>query len=112
MLSNRISGCTLTHWIINEKKWQKMPEDLQNILSLGLKAGALRAVLYYYDDEPRNRKHFKMTTLSDADWAKIQASQDRRYEEIAKISERTAKLVQIYRDYNAEVEGFGWYRCK
>lgn len=112
MLSNRISGCTLTHWIINEKKWKKMPEDLQNILSLGLKAGALRAVLYYYDDEPRNRKHFKMTTLSDADWAKIQASQDKRYDEIAKISDRTAKLVEIYRDYNAEVEGFGWYRCK
>ncbi len=111
MLSNRISGCTLTHWIANEKAWNKMPKDLQDLVTMGLKAGGLRAILYYYDDEPKHRKYFKMTTLPEEDWNKIKASQDKRYDEIAKTSERCAKLVQIYRDYNKEVSELGWYRC-
>lgn len=112
MLSNRIAGCTLTHWIANEKAWNKLPKDLQDLVTMGLKAGALKAILYYYDDEPKHRKYFKMTTLSEEDWAKVKASQEKRYDEIAKISERCAKLVQIYRDYNKEVQELGWYRCK
>ena len=111
-LTNRIAGCTLTRWMVNKDAFEKLPQDLQDLMELGIRAGALRAILYYYDDEPKQRRKFKMTTMPAADWAKIKESMDKHMDEIAKTSERAAKLVKIFREYNAEVQELGWYRCK
>ena len=110
-LENRIAGCTLTRWMVNKAAFEKLPEDLQSLMELGIRAGALRAILYYYDDEPKKRRHFKRTRMSDADWNKIKLSMDKRLDEIAKTSERAAKLIDIYRGYNKEVKELNWYRC-
>lgn len=109
-LTNRISGCTLTRWMANGKAFNKLPKDLQDLMEMGIRNGALKAILYYYDDEPKNRRKFKMTTMPDQDWAKIQKSMGEHLKEVAKTSERAAKLVKIYQDYNKEVIELGWYR--
>lgn len=111
-LTNRIAGCTLTRWMANKRAFENLPKDLQDLMEMGIRNGALKAILYYYDDEPKNRRHFKMTTMPKEDWAKIQASMDKHLDEVAKTSDRVAKLIKIYRDYNKEVEELGWYRCK
>ncbi len=109
-LTNRISGCTLIRWMANGKAFKKLPKDLQDIMEMGIRSGSLKAILYYYDDEPKNRRKFKMTTMPDQDWEKIKQSMNGHLSEIAKTSERAAKLVKIYQDYNKEVVELGWYR--
>jgi len=111
-LTNNIGGNALLNYLANEKSWKALPPDLQQIIIVGLKAGALKKLLYYYNGEPANWKYYKTTSLSTEDWAKIRASQEKRWAELAKKSPRCAAIVKIYMDYNKEVEDAGWFRCK
>ena len=48
-----------------------------------------------------------MTSIPDAEWAQVEAEAHKFWDEVAKKSKRCAKVVDILKKYNAEMEKAG-----
>ena len=48
-----------------------------------------------------------MTSIPDEEWATVEAEAHKFWDEIAQESDRSARVVQILRDYNATMEKAG-----
>ena len=109
-LDNPINGAWLCWWLINEDTWNSLPAHLQDVLVTGLKAGALDALIYYYEGEAASRKYFTVTHMPAEEWNQLREYALSQWDSYAEASPRAAELVQIIRDYNAEVESTKWWR--
>ena len=87
-----------------------MPTDWQAIIEMAVGDLSERQLVYYYEGECACQENFTITTMDDEGWAKLGESAMRKWDELAQTSPREAKIVQILKDYNAEVEAVGWWR--
>ena len=65
---------------------------------------------FKYDGESWGREPFTVTTLSEDDEYELMKFAWEYWDEQAAVSERAAQVVQIYKDYNSELEGYKWHR--
>ena len=110
LLHNPINGAWLVWWIMNEDTWNSLPEDLQDIILNGMKAATVDTLLYYYEGEAACRKYFTVTHMPAEEWNQLSEYALGKWDGYAEASPRAAKLVQILRDYNTEVETAKWWR--
>jgi len=109
-LTNNISGAWIGHFFANMDRWKEVPEHLQALLKLAFDSSHLYRQWWYWGGEAGlrvNGTKMKLTTIPDAEWATVEEAAHKFWDEIAAESEIKAKVVQIFKDYNAAMAKAG-----
>lgn len=114
-LTNNISGAWIGSYFANSNSWEKVPEHLKTLFRLCMDSSHYYRQYWYWGGEAKLRTSgtkMKLTSIPDEEWNQVIAEAHKFWDEIAKVSPRTAKVVQIFKDYNATMEKAGSpYRC-
>ena len=103
-LTNNISGAWIGHFFANMERWNAVPPHLQKLLETCFEQSHYYRQHWYWAGEADlrvNGPKMKLTTIPAAEWSKVEAEAHKFWDEIAKTSPRCAKVVQIFKDYNA-----------
>ncbi|WP_409522426.1 TRAP transporter substrate-binding protein DctP [Nitrincola sp. MINF-07-Sa-05] len=103
-LTNNISGAWCGSYFANSKKWDELPDHLKELFKLCMDSSHYYRQHWYWGGEARLRTEgtkLELTTIPDAEWATVEAEALKFWDEIAETSPRCARVVQIFKDYNA-----------
>lgn len=114
-LTNNISGAWIGSYFANSERWAEVPEHLKTLFRLCMDSSHYYRQYWYWGGEAELRvkgTKLKLTTIPDKEWQTVEDEAVKFWDEIAAKSERCAKVVQIFRDYNAAMRKAGLpYRC-
>lgn len=103
-LTNNISGAWIGSYFANSEKWEALPPHLQALFKLCMDSSHYHRQHWYWGGEAKLRTSgtkMKLTSIPDEEWATVEAEAHKFWDEIAKKSKRTAKVVKILKEYNA-----------
>jgi TRAP-type mannitol/chloroaromatic compound transport system substrate-binding protein len=109
-LTNNISGAWAGSFYANMDSWNKLPDKLKELLKVTMDASHYYRQWWYWGGEAKLRVEgtkMKLTTIPDAEWAQVESAAVKFWDEIAKESEIKAKVVKIFKEYNAVMEKAG-----
>ncbi|MGJ0534789.1 MAG: TRAP transporter substrate-binding protein DctP [Methylocystis sp.] len=103
-LTNNISGAWIGSYFANSDKWAAVPEHLKTLFKLCMDSSHYYRQYWYWGGEAQLRVEggkLQLTTIPDAEWQTVEAEAQKFWDEIAKTSPRAAKVVEIFKKYNA-----------
>ena len=109
-LTNNISGAWIGHFFANMERWEELPEDLKQLVSVCFQQSHYYRQHWYWAGEARLRTEgdkLELTSIPDAEWAQVEQAARGFWDEIAAESETKAKVVEIFRAYNAAMDRAG-----
>jgi len=109
-LTNNISGAWAGHFFANMDRWNELPEDLKTLFKVCCDQSHYYRQWWYWGGEASlrvNGKKLQLTTIADDEWATVEAAAVRFWDEIAAESETKAKVVKIFKQYNADMQKAG-----
>jgi len=109
-LTNNITGAWIGSFIVNEERWNEVPPHLQTLLRLAMNNSHYHRQYWYWGGEAKLRTEgtkLELTSIPDEEWATVEAEGLRFWDEMAKNSPRSAKVVKIFKDYSAVMEKAG-----
>ena len=104
LLTNNISGAWIGSYFANTKSWEKVPPHLQQLFKLCIDSSHYYRQHWYWAGEADlrvNGPKMKLTTIPAAEWGTVEAEAHKFWDEIAATSPRCAKVVDIFKKYNA-----------
>jgi TRAP-type mannitol/chloroaromatic compound transport system substrate-binding protein len=114
-LTNNISGAWIGSWFVNEKRWADLPSHLKQIVLSGIESGHFYRNQWYFGGEARLRakgKKLKVETIPASEWREVEVAAGKFWDEVAETGETAAKVVQIFKDYDAiRQKAGGLYTC-
>ena len=102
-LTNNISGAWSGSFFANNDSWNALPEHLKELWRLCMDSSHYYRQHWYWGGEAKLRTEgtkMKLTSISDEEWATVEAEAHKFWDEIAETSERTKKVVDIFKKYN------------
>lgn len=109
-LTDPISGGWSGGWFVNTNAWNKVPKHLQQLLKLAIEKSHYYRLHWYWWGEAHYRtqgKKLKLTSLPASDYKIIDQAALKYWDEIAKKSERNARVVKILKEYRSIMEKAG-----
>ena len=109
-LTNNISGAWIGHFFANMDRWNALPAHLQNLMATCFEQSHYYRQHWYWAGEARLRTEgtkLELTSIPDEEWATVEAAARVFWDEIAAEGETQARVVQIFRDYNAAMDRAG-----
>lgn len=109
--TNNISGAWIGSWFANEKKWAELPEHLKALYMACMESSHTFRNQWYWGGEAKLRAtgdQLELTTVPAEEWKQVEAAALKFWDEIAAESELKAKVVQIFKDYNAIINKAGF----
>ncbi len=109
-LTNNISGAWIGHFFANQDRWNELPEDLQTLFRVCADQSHYYRQWWYWGGEAALRvggTKMQLTSIPDAEWATVEAAARVFWDEIAAESPTKAKVVEIFKKYNADMEKAG-----
>jgi TRAP-type mannitol/chloroaromatic compound transport system substrate-binding protein len=109
-LTNNISGAWIGSFYANMERWNAVPEHLKALLRMAMDQSHYYRQWWYWGGEASlrvNGTKMKLTTIPDAEWAKVEQAAVKFWDEIAAESAIKAKVVEIFRRYNADMQKAG-----
>ena len=103
-LTNNISGAWIGSYFANSERWNELPEHLQELFRVTMDSSHYFRQYWYWGGEATLRTEgtkLELTSIPDEEWATVEAEALKFWDEIAAKTERTARVVQIFKDYNA-----------
>ena len=114
-LTNNISGAWIGSYFANTERWEAVPEHLKTLFQLCMDSSHYYRQYWYWWGEAHYRTtggKLELTSIPDAEWKTVEDEAEKFWEEIAAESERSARVVQILKDYRATMVAAGPpYRC-
>jgi TRAP-type mannitol/chloroaromatic compound transport system substrate-binding protein len=114
-LTNNISGAWIGSFFVNEKRWADLPDHLKQLVQSCVEAGHTYRNQWYWGGEAKLRAtgdKLALTSVPAAEWAQVEADALVFWDEIAQTSERAAKVVSIFKEYNGIINKAGTpYTC-
>jgi TRAP-type mannitol/chloroaromatic compound transport system substrate-binding protein len=104
-LTNNISGAWIGSYFANTEKWEALPAHLQELFRICMDSSHYYRQHWYWGGEAHLRTKgtkLKLTTIPAEEWKKVEEEAHKFWDEFETKSPRSAKIVQIFRDY-AEV---------
>jgi TRAP-type C4-dicarboxylate transport system substrate-binding protein len=99
-LTNPVNGGAMCFATISERLYDSLDPGTQELLDKSAEILAFRSMRRYHVGEINNRPLLDLTTMPEEDWGKLQeVAVDRWDTEIAPISPRAARLVEILKEY-------------
>ncbi|UUY10092.1 TRAP transporter substrate-binding protein DctP [Pseudomonas sp. J452] len=109
-LTNNISGAWIGSYFANSERWAEVPEQLKTLFKLCMDSSHYYRQHWYWGGEAKLRVEgdkLKLTTIPAEEWKTVEDEAHKFWEEIAKTSPRCAKVVEIFKQYNALMEKAG-----
>ncbi len=109
-LTNNISGAWIGSYFANSDKWAEVPDKLKTLFKLCMDSSHYYRQHWYWGGEAKLRVEgdkLKLTTIPAEEWKTVEDEAHKFWEEIAKTSPRCAKVVEIFKNYNALMEKAG-----
>ncbi|QKV18503.1 TRAP transporter substrate-binding protein [Oricola thermophila] len=109
-LTNNISGAWIGHFFANMDRWNEVPEHLQELLKITFDSSHYYRQYWYWGGEANlrvNGTKMQLTSIPDAEWQQVEDAAVKFWDEIAAESEVKAKVVEIFRKYNADMAKAG-----
>ncbi len=109
-LTNNISGAWIGHFFANMDRWNELSPKLQNLLATCFEQSHYYRQHWYWAGEARLRVEgakLELTSIPDAEWATVETAARVFWDEIGAESEVKARVVQIFKDYNAAMDHAG-----
>ena len=91
-------------------RWNELPDHLKELVKVCCDSSHYYRQWWYWGGEAKLRVEgtkMKLTTIPDAEWAQVETAARKFWDEIAAESETKAKIVQIFKDYNAAMDKAG-----
>ena len=109
-LTNNISGAWCGSFFANEERWNELPEHLKTLFNLCMDSSHYYRQHWYWGGEAKlrvNGDKLKLTTIPDAEWQTVEDEAQKFWEEIAAESPRNARVIEIFKQYNATMRKAG-----
>jgi TRAP-type mannitol/chloroaromatic compound transport system substrate-binding protein len=109
-LTNNISGAWIGHFFANMGRWEELPDNLKELMRVCFDASHYYRQHWYWGGEAAlrvNGTKMALTSIPDAEWAQVEAAARVFWDEIAAESETKARVVEIFKQYNADMEKAG-----
>jgi TRAP-type mannitol/chloroaromatic compound transport system substrate-binding protein len=108
-LTNPLSGAWAGSYFVNTEKWNAVPDHLKQLFQLAIDSSHYYRLHWYWAGEAkyRNEGKLELTSIPDADWKTIEDKAAAFWDEIAAQSPRNAKVVEILKKYNADMQKAG-----
>ena len=101
-LTNNISGAWSGSYFANSERWNELPEHLQTLFRLCMDSSHYYRQHWYWWGEAFYRTtggKLELTSLPESEWKTVEDKALEFWEEIAGESDRSARVVQILKDY-------------
>ncbi|BDU37522.1 putative TRAP-type C4-dicarboxylate transport system, periplasmic component [Vibrio nigripulchritudo MADA3029] len=109
-LTNNISGAWCGSFFANSERWDALPEHLKTLWRLCMDSSHYYRQHWYWGGEAKLRvegKKLELTTIPDEEWKSVEQEALKFWDEIAKTSPRTKRVVDIFKKYAADMEKAG-----
>ena len=109
-LTNNITGAWVGHFFANMERWEELPEHLKELLTVCMEQSHYYRQWWYWGGEANlrvNGDKMKLTTIPDEEWAQVEQAAVKFWDDIASESETKAKIVEIFRKYNDDMQKAG-----
>ncbi|HEY5738572.1 MAG TPA: TRAP transporter substrate-binding protein DctP [Gammaproteobacteria bacterium] len=109
-LTNNISGAWIGSFYANMDSYNALPDNLKELLKLTMDSSHYYRQWWYWGGEANlrvNGTKMQLTSIPDAEWAKVEEAAIKFWEEIAAESPTKRKVVNIFRQYNADMQKAG-----
>jgi TRAP-type mannitol/chloroaromatic compound transport system substrate-binding protein len=109
--TNNISGAWIGSWFANEKKWAELPEHLKALYMACMESSHTFRNQWYWGGEAKLRAtgdKLELTTIPAAEWREVEQAALKFWDEIAAESEIKAKVIEIFKQYNAVIDKAGF----
>ena len=109
-LTNNISGAWAGSFFANMERWNELPDHLKTMLQLAMDASHYYRQWWYWGGEANlrvNGTKMELTSIPDAEWATVEDAAIKFWDEIAAESEIKAKVVEIFKKYNSDMQKAG-----
>ena len=109
-LTNNISGAWLGSYFANTERWNEVPEHLKTLFKLCMDSSHYYRLHWYWWGEAHYRTtggKLELTSIPESEWGQIEQEAQAFWDEIAAESDRAARVVQIFKDYNETMRKAG-----
>jgi len=109
-LTNNISGAWIGSYFANSERWNELPGHLKGLFKVCMDSSNYYRQYWYWGGEADlrvNGDKLKLTTIPDDEWATVEAEAQKFWDEIAATSPRAKKVVNIFKQYNADMAKAG-----
>jgi len=109
-LTNNISGAWIGSFFANMDRYNELPDKMKELLKLTMDSSHYYRQWWYWGGEANLRvqgSKMQLTTIPDDEWAQVEAAAHKFWDKIAKESKTKAKVVEIFKKYNADMAKAG-----
>jgi TRAP-type mannitol/chloroaromatic compound transport system substrate-binding protein len=109
-LLNNVTGAWSGSYFANSDSWAKVPPHLKELFLITIDQSHYYRQVWYWGGEAELRvkgEKMELTTIAPEEWDQVVADSAEFWDEMAAISPRAARVVQIYKDYSAIMEKAG-----
>ena len=109
-LTNNISGAWIGSFLANTERWNEVPEHLKELFRLTMDSSHYYRQYWYWGGEAYLRTKgtkLELTTIPEEEWKTVEDEALKFWDEIAAETPRSAKVVQILKDYNETMRQAG-----
>ncbi|MFD1378352.1 type 2 periplasmic-binding domain-containing protein [Fodinicurvata halophila] len=109
-LSNNVTGAWCGSYFANSDSWAKVPDHLKQLFRSTIDQSHYYRQVWYWGGEADlrvNGEKLELTTIPAEEWDQVVKDAEEFWEEIAETSERTRRVVDTFREYNALMEKAG-----
>ncbi|PSM17488.1 MULTISPECIES: TRAP transporter substrate-binding protein [Nitratireductor] len=101
-LTNNITGAWIGSFFANSERWNAIPERLQTLFRLCMDSSHYYRQHWYWGGEAKLRTggtKLELTTIPESEWQQVEDAAEKLWEEIAAESDRSARVVNILKEY-------------
>lgn len=109
-LTNPVTGAWAGSYFANTEKWNALPDRLKTLFKLSMDSSHYYRLHWYWWGEAQYRAHgdkLELTTIPAEEWKAVEDEALKFWDEIAAKSPRNAKVVEILKQYAADMEKAG-----
>jgi TRAP-type mannitol/chloroaromatic compound transport system substrate-binding protein len=110
-LTNSVTGAWFGSYFANTESWNKVPPHLQQLFRSTIDQSHYYRNVWYWGGEAKLRtegEKMELTSIPQAEWGQVVTDAAEFWDDIAGQSERSAKVVQIFKEYAATMEAAGY----
>jgi TRAP-type mannitol/chloroaromatic compound transport system substrate-binding protein len=109
-LTNPVSGAWAGSYFANSDRWNELPEHLQTLFRLSMDSSHYYRQHWYWWGEAHYRTtggKLELTSIPEEEWRTVEQAALEFWDEIAAQSDRSARVVEILKNYVATMEAAG-----
>ena len=101
-LTNPLSGAWAGSYFVNTEKWDALPDHLKQLFNMSIDTSHYYRQHWYWAGEAkyRNEGKLELTTVPADEWKRVEDEASKFWDEVASQSPRSAKVVEIIKNYN------------